>query len=62
MSLAGHIKNEQSAFSFEISVNKILCKEDNADILRKTIMDGLTKGLRTIAEDKLNLSLLTPKV
>ena len=57
VSLAVHNNNEQSAFSFEISVNEILCKKDNADILRKTMKDGLTKGLQTIAENQLNLSI-----
>ncbi|KAL7526841.1 hypothetical protein ACHAXR_001674, partial [Thalassiosira sp. AJA248-18] len=39
--------------SFEISVAEIVCKKDNADILKKTIKDELTKGFDTLAKNDL---------
>ena len=45
------------SFSFEISVAEIICRKDNADILSKTIKDELTKGLDTLASNKLHFFL-----
>ena len=36
---------------------EIQCRNDNAEILSLAIKDDLTKGLRTIAEKKLNVYL-----
>ena len=49
----GEGEEAQSYFSFEISVAEVICRKDNAEILSMTIKDELTKGLRTIAENKL---------
>ena len=49
------VKHE--SFSFEISVAEILCRKDNAEILTLTIKDDLTKGLKTIAEEHLNITV-----
>ena len=46
----------KESFSFEISVAEILCRKDNADLLDKTVKTELTKGLRTIAKNKLVIS------
>lgn len=42
-------------FSFEISVAEILCRKDNAELLSLTIKKKLTEGLKTIAEDQLQI-------
>ena len=49
------VKHE--SFSFEISVAEILCRKDNAEILTLTIKNDLTKGLKTIAEEHLNITV-----
>ena len=50
-------KEKHESFSFEISVAEILCRKDNAEILTLTIRDELTKGLKTIATNNLNISV-----
>ena len=52
--------NEDSnheSFSFEISIAEIICRKDTAAVLKATIHDELTKGLKTIAENNINISL-----
>jgi len=39
----------------KISVAEIICKKDNAEILEKTIKDGLAKGLDTLTTNQLHL-------
>ena len=45
------------SFSFEISIAEIICRKDTAAVLKATIHDELTKGLKTIADNNINITL-----
>jgi len=52
-----HFNDGTEPFEFEMSACEIVCRTDCAELLEKTIVDGLTLGLEKIAESKLNIFL-----
>ena len=41
----------------QISVAELICQHDTADLIEKTILPNLTKGLKTVATEKLHIYL-----
>jgi len=52
-----HFNDGTEPFEFEMSACEIVCRTDCAELLEKTIVDGLTLGLEKISKSKLNIFL-----
>ena len=46
--------NKSDSFLFEVYVAKIICRKDNANILKLTAKADLTRGLKNLATKQLN--------
>lgn len=49
------ILNDNTRVYFEIIVAELICRKDSSALLEKTILPGLTAGLKIIAEDPLHI-------
>ena len=47
--------DDDTVIDFEVSVCEVICRTDTADLLEKTILPRLTKGLKTIATKMLHI-------
>ena len=47
--------SDKSSVYFDVSVAEVLCRKDNAEVLEKTILTELTKGLKTMAENEMHI-------
>ena len=48
-----HFNDGTDPFDFEISACEVICRTDSAELLEKTVVDGLTVGLEKISNSKL---------
>ena len=47
------VETTNGKIDLDVSVLEVLCQTDSAELLEKTILKRLTKGMRTVATDML---------